>query len=210
MTALAAPLAAGPELLVHLVRSRGAERVHDLARRAGLTCTLGPADAARPGPEPRTVTIVVAEDAEEALCDGRDFGPCVVVCDTVTRAGVRLALRAGAAVLRTADLTAENLAKAVRSAGNRQPGIPYPVLSHLLAAGPPRGRPAPDVSTLPLTARQTTVLRLMADGHGNADISRMLSCSEHTVKNVIYEVMARLQARNRAHAVAHAVRSGLI
>lgn len=207
MTALAAPLAAPPHPLVHLVRSRGAERVHDLARRAGLTCTLGPA---RPAAEPRTVTIVVAEDAEEALRDVRDAGPCVVVCDTVTRAGVRMALSAGAAVLRTADLTAENLAKAVRSAGDRQPGIPYPVLSHLLAADPPRGRPAPDVSTWPLTARQTTVLRLMADGHGNADISRMLSCSEHTVKNVIYEVMARLQARNRAHAVAHAVRSGLI
>ncbi|WP_246214074.1 response regulator transcription factor [Kitasatospora viridis] len=61
-----------------------------------------------------------------------------------------------------------------------------------------------------LTARQTEVLALIADGHGNAAIARQLSCSEHTVKNVIYELMARLQARNRAHAVAHAVRDGLI
>jgi len=54
------------------------------------------------------------------------------------------------------------------------------------------------------------VLRLMAEGHGNAGIARLLHCSEHTVKNVVYEIMARLQARNRAHAVARAVRHGLI
>lgn len=50
----------------------------------------------------------------------------------------------------------------------------------------------------------------MAEGDGNAVIARTLRCSEHTVKNVIYELMGRLQARNRAHAVAHAVRCGLI
>ena len=58
--------------------------------------------------------------------------------------------------------------------------------------------------------RQVAVLRLMADGLGNASIARSLSCSEHTIKNVIYELMTRLDARNRAHAVAAAVRAGLI
>ncbi|KJY45049.1 LuxR family transcriptional regulator, partial [Streptomyces sp. NRRL S-444] len=53
-------------------------------------------------------------------------------------------------------------------------------------------------------------LTLMAEGHGNAVIARTLSCSEHTIKNVIYELMSRLQARNRAHAVACAVRHSLI
>ncbi|MDJ0383649.1 helix-turn-helix transcriptional regulator [Streptomyces sp. G-G2] len=61
-----------------------------------------------------------------------------------------------------------------------------------------------------LTARQTSVLALMADGHGNAVIARTLSCSEHTVKNVIYELMSRLHARNRSHAVACAVQHSLI
>ncbi|MFF4044862.1 response regulator transcription factor [Streptomyces sp. NPDC001816] len=66
-----------------------------------------------------------------------------------------------------------------------------------------RGEPRPD---------GPADLRAALDGRGtrHADIVRLLSCSEHTVKNVIYEVMSRLQARNRAHAVAHAVRHGLI
>ncbi|WP_236652095.1 response regulator transcription factor [Streptacidiphilus neutrinimicus] len=61
-----------------------------------------------------------------------------------------------------------------------------------------------------MTSRQTAVLDLMAEGHGNAVIARTLSCSEHTVKNTIYDLMSRLQARNRAHAVAHGLRHGLI
>ncbi|MBQ0826668.1 response regulator transcription factor [Streptomyces sp. RG38] len=123
---------------------------------------------------------------------------------------MRLALRAGAAVLRTADLTEENLVAAVRRATHPHPSIPYPELSHLLTGGPRSADPAGRGGRPVLTARQASVLRLMAEGHGNADIALLLRCSEHTVKNVIYEIMARLQARNRAHAVAHAVRHGLV
>lgn len=87
--------------------------------------------------------------------------------------------------------------------------VPYGSLAQLLTAADPAdpgSRPAPTV----LTPRQSAVLALMAEGDGNAVIARTLSCSEHTVKNVIYELMGRLQARNRSHAVAHAVRGGLI
>jgi DNA-binding NarL/FixJ family response regulator len=87
--------------------------------------------------------------------------------------------------------------------------IPYGTLAQLLTATPP----AHGHSSAPppaLTARQAAVLGLMAEGDGNAVIARTLRCSEHTVKNVIYELMGRLQARNRAHAVAYGVRCGLI
>ncbi|WP_328620021.1 helix-turn-helix transcriptional regulator [Streptomyces sp. NBC_00354] len=117
----------------------------------------------------------------------------------------------------------------LRQAGDGR--MPYPALVRLLgaattagtaigigtgtAAGPTAGAaPGPRSATPPdaprLTARQTAVLTLMAEGHGNAVIARTLSCSEHTIKNVIYELMSRLQARNRAHAVACAVRHSLI
>ncbi|MFF4101263.1 response regulator transcription factor [Streptomyces sp. NPDC001903] len=111
----------------------------------------------------------------------------------------------------------------LRQAGDGR--MPYPALVRLLgaatsAAAPsaqaacastPAGRGAPAPPDAPrLTARQTAVLTLMAEGHGNAVIARTLSCSEHTIKNVIYELMSRLQARNRAHAVACAVRHSLI
>jgi DNA-binding CsgD family transcriptional regulator len=61
-----------------------------------------------------------------------------------------------------------------------------------------------------LTARELDVLRFIADGYSNANIARLLSCSQHTVRNTIHRLMARLQLRNRAHAAAYAVRAGLI
>lgn len=189
---------------LRVLPARGADRVRALARRAGLSCADGHAEAG-------TVTVVVAEDAERALRGRRHPGPLLLVCDTVSRTGALRALRAGVAVLRSGDLTPESLTAAVRRAGHPHPSIPYPELSHLLTSGPPTGEPeAAGTRPSSLTARQTAVLRLMADGHANADIARLLECSEHTVKNVIYEMMARLQARNRAHAVARAVRHGLV
>jgi DNA-binding NarL/FixJ family response regulator len=90
--------------------------------------------------------------------------------------------------------------------------VPYPSLIQMLGAATKKqvALPCPSSGAMPLTARQTSVLRLMADGHGNGEIARMLSCSEHTVKNAIYDLMARLQVRNRAQAVASAIRTGLI
>ena len=61
-----------------------------------------------------------------------------------------------------------------------------------------------------LSKRETDVLRLLADGHDTADIARTLCWSERTVKNIVHDVTTRLQLRNRAHAVAYAVREGLI
>ncbi|MFD7078684.1 response regulator transcription factor [Streptomyces sp. NPDC059918] len=111
----------------------------------------------------------------------------------------------------------------LRQAGDGR--MPYPALVRLLGAATsaasatavaagadtPAARSAAAPADAPrLTARQTAVLTLMAEGHGNAVIARTLSCSEHTIKNVIYELMSRLQARNRAHAVACAVRHSII
>lgn len=188
---------------LRILPSPGADRVRAVARRAGLTCT---SELGGPG----TVTVIATTDAARALNTRRGIRPLLLVCDTVGRTDLRLALRTGAAVLRTADLTEENLVAAVRRATHPHPSIPYPELSHLLTGGPRSAEP-PDACGRPaLTPRQASVLRLMAEGHGNADIALLLHCSEHTVKNVIYEIMARLHARNRAHAVAHAVRHGLV
>jgi DNA-binding CsgD family transcriptional regulator len=82
--------------------------------------------------------------------------------------------------------------------------LPQEVLTRLLAS------PAALAGPAVLTARQAAMLALIADGRDNAAIARALSCSEHTVKNAVYDLTARLQARSRAHAVARAVRAGLI
>ena len=203
MTATLTAPPAAPAVAVRVVPAPGAERIRALAERAGL----------EPGADAYacagTVTVIVAADTERALRVPRTPGPVLFVCDTVSPEGRRRVLRAGAVVIGAAELTEDSLLRAVHRAAHPHPSIPYPELSGVLSTGiRPHGAPAP--GTPALTARQTSVLRLMAEGHGNADIALLLGCSEHTVKNVIYELMTRLQARNRAHAVAHAVRHGLV
>ncbi|OLR92184.1 helix-turn-helix transcriptional regulator [Actinokineospora bangkokensis] len=61
-----------------------------------------------------------------------------------------------------------------------------------------------------LSEREVTVLRMMADGWDIGDIAARLCYSDRTVKNIIYALTDRLGLRNRAHAVAYAVRAGLI
>lgn len=61
-----------------------------------------------------------------------------------------------------------------------------------------------------LTPRETEVLRLVAEGRDTSEIARLMCYSERTVKNVLHDLTTRLQLRNRTHAVAYAVREGLI
>ena len=65
--------------------------------------------------------------------------------------------------------------------------------------GPPR-----------LTDRELSVLRLVADGHDTGEIANRLAYSERTIKNIIHDLTTRLNLRNRSHAVAYAVKAGLI
>ena len=61
-----------------------------------------------------------------------------------------------------------------------------------------------------VTEREAEVLRLLAEGYDTAEVGRKLFYSERTVKNIIHDVTSRLELRNRAHAVAYAIREGLI
>ena len=61
-----------------------------------------------------------------------------------------------------------------------------------------------------LTKREITVLKHIAEGLATDEIARRMAYSERTVKNILHDVTTRLQLRNRTHAVAFAVREGLI
>ncbi len=61
-----------------------------------------------------------------------------------------------------------------------------------------------------LESREIDVLRLLADGLDTIEIAQRLSYSERTVKNIIHGVLSRLDLRNRPHAVAFALRNGLL
>src|SRR4249920_1712176 len=60
------------------------------------------------------------------------------------------------------------------------------------------------------TAREIEVLQLVADGLVNREIGERLFLSEETVKSHVRHLLAKLQARSRAHAVAVGFRRGII
>ena len=60
------------------------------------------------------------------------------------------------------------------------------------------------------TAREIDVLELISDGLGNREIAERLYLSEKTVKSHIRSILAKLQAKSRAHAVALGFRGGFI
>lgn len=61
-----------------------------------------------------------------------------------------------------------------------------------------------------LTARERDVLALVAQGHGNRDVARALGIGEETVKGYLSNVLQKLQASDRTHAVVIALRRGML
>jgi DNA-binding NarL/FixJ family response regulator len=109
----------------------------------------------------------------------------------------------------TADRLAHSVLAAAAGGGVMPPNLVGELLKHIERLQrdvlTPHG-----LNTSGLTPREIDVLRLMADGLDTSEIAGELSYSERTVKNVIYGVTHRLKLRNRSHAVAYALRSGMI
>ncbi|MFD9698025.1 LuxR C-terminal-related transcriptional regulator [Lentzea sp. NPDC059081] len=61
-----------------------------------------------------------------------------------------------------------------------------------------------------LAPREIDVLRLVAEGNDTDEVAAALGYSARTIKGVISALVGRLQLRNRSHAVAYAMRAGLI
>ncbi|AMW08796.1 DNA-binding response regulator [Streptomyces qaidamensis] len=125
------------------------------------------------------------------------------------------ALRAGASGFLLKDATAERLFDAVRvvAAGEAllDPGVTRRLISEFtkLPAGTPAAKPAS--STLDtLTARETEVLLLVADGMSNGEIAARLHVTEETVKSHVSRTLTKLGLRDRTQAVITAYETGLV
>ena len=166
------------------------------------------------------VAIVVTDEIDEEATRAiravqRNGVPRVVVVVTrVDDGGLLAALEAGACgIVRRAEARSDRLVAAVRAAVAGDGTMPPDLLGRLLdqigrlqrQVLAPRG-----LTIAGLAEREIEVLRLIAEGLDTNEIAGRLCYSERTVKNVIHDVTSRLQLRNRSHAVAYAMRQGLI
>jgi DNA-binding NarL/FixJ family response regulator len=156
-------------------------------------------------------------EATRRLLGGRppldDSGPRVLILTTFDLDDyVYEALRAGASGFLLKDAPAADLVNAVRvvAAGD---GLLAPTVTRRLiaefAARPHTDRPRPTALNA-LTPRETEVLRLVARGRSNQEITEELVVAEQTVKTHIGRILAKLGLRDRAQAVVFAYECGLV
>ena len=111
------------------------------------------------------------------------------------------------------EATAHRLVQAVLAASRGDGDLPADLIGRLISQVGTLHRGAaghPGAPSLGLAPREVDVLRLVADGLDTGEIAGKLSYSERTVKNVMHGLTTRLHLRNRAHAVAYALREGYI
>lgn len=166
------------------------------------------------------VAIVVADLVDETILRilraiQRGSSPrTVLIAAVVDESAMVAAAEAGVSgLLRRSEVTAQRLVEVVAKVAAGEAAVPPDLLARLLnqvgrlqrQVLAPRG-----LRFSGLSDREIEVLRLLADGLDTSEIARRLSYSERTIKAVLHDVTARFQLRSRAHAVAYAVREGLI
>lgn len=129
-----------------------------------------------------------------------------VIMTTFTEdaASVRRALAQGASgYLVHGAFDAESLGDMIRSARAGAMPLSTPVMKTLSEAEPrvSMGEVTTVDVAMGLSARQAEVMRLIADGKSNKEISKALFLSEKTVKNHINQIFATLGVRTRAQAI---------
>jgi len=118
---------------------------------------------------------------------------------------VRSALQAGAIGYLLKDVSADELAGAIRAAhAGRATLSPEAAQALVHAASQP---PLPGMT---LTERERTVLVLMVEGLNNTQIAARLTVSPSTVKSHVSNILSKLGVASRTEAVSLALRHGLV
>ena len=166
------------------------------------------------------VAVVIVESVDESCARTvraiqRNGCPRVVlVVSDLDDSGLMGAVEVGACgVRRRRETTPERLEAAVMAAVGGDGTLAPDLLGRLMVQMSrlqrdvlaPRG-----IGPSGVTDRELDVLRLLADGFDTAEIARRLAYSERTIKNVIHDLTSRLNLKNRLHAVAYAMKAGLI
>jgi DNA-binding NarL/FixJ family response regulator len=151
-----------------------------------------------------------ADELTEALALCRQAAPQARICVLSMRLQAELmqrCLAAGAEGYIIKDVTPAELMRAVKMVAAGETYVDPRVAGGLLRRrSMSNGRPDLDE----LSVRETEVIRLIAEGLSNKEISARLNLSEKTVKNHISRIFSKLNIFARAQAAVHAIKIGLV
>lgn len=128
-----------------------------------------------------------------------DLTPVLLLTTFDDPALLRAAVDAGAQGFLLKDAAPEALKQAIETLA-RGDSLFAPMA--LPPVPPPSSGEAPAAR---LSARESAILRLVAGGYSNKEIGRILAISDGTVKNHITDILQKLDARDRTHAVIKAI-----
>jgi len=132
---------------------------------------------------------------------GESPGARIIVLTTYSGdAQVIRALRAGARAYILKGLVHRELLETIRTVHAGRKRIPPDIATEL----------AEHVSEDELSSREIEVLRLIAAGNSNKQIGDQLSIGEATVKSHVTNILSKLSANDRAHAVTIGLKRGII
>jgi two-component system, NarL family, response regulator LiaR len=117
------------------------------------------------------------------------------------------AIKAGALGYLLKDSEPADLVEAIREVHRGEPSLPPSIAQKVLKElRRPSGRPpTPD----PLTDREMEVLRLVAKGLSNPEISQRLVITEATVRTHVSNILSKLHLANRVQATLYALQEGI-
>lgn len=176
------------------------------------------------GDEPDLTVVAETGSGEEAIALASQHRPDVIVLDLRLRdmSGIEVAeaLR-GYKILMLSSFMQEEDVRRVFDAGIRgylsKDKDSGELLKGIRAVGAGDRFMPPEISLLlaksehssHLTGRELEILKLVAEGRANKQIGEVLKLSENTVKNHVKSILAKLNAKDRTHAVTEALKRGL-
>ncbi len=192
---------------------------HDPLLHAGLSSQLAHSSLLHIVTQPAGADVVaVACDSVDTKTRGlievsrAQRSRVLIVVATLSERDLLVAVAAGAiGFVRRRDALTDHLCAAIISVARGSTSLPTDLLEALLPrAAPPSPGQRNAYPNGILTDREADVLRLAGHGNETAEIARILCYSERTVKSIIHDVTRRFELKNRTHAVAWAIRHGLV
>ncbi len=116
-------------------------------------------------------------------------------------------LSAGAEAYIVKDISPPELVRAIKTVADGQSYVDPRVAGGLLRRRS-QNNGKPDI--MELSAREAEVLKLIAEGLANKQISARLHLSEKTVKNHVSRIFSKLNISARTQAAVHAIRAGIV